>query len=143
MKLPPVHDFAFSELRERDWCNVVTCHAHHHAVYTWSYQDSVIGKHVLRAPGVGPDSHGAAFATAVEMSACGNFAIVGYADGLIVQYNVQSGLVRGLYDGDRHQGAVTGLAVNIVGSELVSAGLDAKLKVQRRVRCRWRVHRHG
>ncbi len=36
------------EIRERDWCNVVTCHMDESVAYTWSLQNFVIGEHVLK-----------------------------------------------------------------------------------------------
>jgi hypothetical protein len=47
-KLPPVVAFDAVEIRERDWCNVVTCHMDESVAYTWSLQNFVIGEHVLK-----------------------------------------------------------------------------------------------
>jgi U3 small nucleolar RNA-associated protein 21 len=54
LKLPPVVDFAASPMREKDWCNILTCHENDGAAYTWSYSKAVIGKHVLRPPPLPP-----------------------------------------------------------------------------------------
>jgi U3 small nucleolar RNA-associated protein 21 len=51
LKLNRVLGFAVSEVRARDWCNVVTCHEDDPQAYTWRLQNYVIGEHVLQAPG--------------------------------------------------------------------------------------------
>ena len=48
MKLPPVTCFDAAEIRERDWCNVVTCHVDESVAYSWRLQNYVIGEHVLK-----------------------------------------------------------------------------------------------
>ena len=55
--LLPVDSSAFldghlaAEIRERDWCNVVTCHEGDSAAYTWQLSNFVIGEHLLTPPG--------------------------------------------------------------------------------------------
>lgn len=39
---------ALAEIRERDWCNVVTCHMDTPRAYVWRLQNFVIGEHVLK-----------------------------------------------------------------------------------------------
>ena len=88
------------QARERDWCNVVTAHEGDSAAYTWRLQHYTLGEHVLhRPPSKDPDSDEGkpAPVTAVAMSHCGNFALVGSATGQLDRYNVQSGLHRGSY----------------------------------------------
>jgi hypothetical protein len=36
------------EIRERDWCNIVTCHLDESAAYSWRLQNFAVGEHVLR-----------------------------------------------------------------------------------------------
>ena len=50
LKLTPVIDFAAAPLREKDWCNVLTCHQDDNRAYTWRFKNAVLGKHVLRPP---------------------------------------------------------------------------------------------
>lgn len=40
--------FSAVEIRERDWCNIVTCHLGENVAYSWRLQNFVIGQHVLR-----------------------------------------------------------------------------------------------
>lgn len=48
LKLPPVIAFDAAEIRERDWCHVVTCHLDDPCAYTWRLQNFVIGEHILK-----------------------------------------------------------------------------------------------
>lgn len=54
MKLPDLVYFDFcaqnqsAEIRERDWCNVVTCHMDTAQAYVWRLQNFVLGEHILK-----------------------------------------------------------------------------------------------
>ena len=101
-RLPPVLDFDFSETRARDWGNMVTIHRGHANAYVWRYKHRVVTEMVLRQPNWGGDERiGSAdrhhHSTAVCVTPCGNFAIVGSRSGNIYRYNLQSGLPRGSY----------------------------------------------
>lgn len=37
-----------AEIRERDWCNVVTCHMDTPEAYVWRLQNFVLGEHILK-----------------------------------------------------------------------------------------------
>lgn len=88
-------------MRERDWCNVLTAHEGDPNAYVWRLQHFTRGKHVLRPRGpqeVGdPGTSADAAVTAVALSACGNFGVVGTEAGRLDRYNMQSGLHRGCY----------------------------------------------
>jgi hypothetical protein len=92
------------QTRERDWANVVTCHAGDPAAYTWRLANFTLGEHVLMPPldeqqtqGQQQQATAAAAATAVAVSCCGNFALVGNDAGRVDRYNLQSGIHRGTY----------------------------------------------
>lgn len=40
----PVTNFDFSEFRERDWQNILTCHSNSKAPYLWDYQNHIVSK---------------------------------------------------------------------------------------------------
>ena len=50
LRLPPVIAMAAEPSRQKDWPNVVTCHARTRDVHTWSYEDKVMSKSVLALP---------------------------------------------------------------------------------------------
>ncbi len=102
------------QLRERDWCNVISAHEGDTAAYTWRLSHLSLGEHVLRPRRKrerGADAAHDAPVTAVAISCCGNFGLVGTAAGRVDRYNMQSGLHRGSYN--RH-------AANIVAILLVT-----------------------
>ena len=92
LKLAPVTAAASCQLRERDWCNVVTCHADSDTAYTWRLSQGALGEHVLTQP-----QGGGAAVTAVALSPCGNYALLGGDGGHVDRFNLQSGLHRGSY----------------------------------------------
>jgi U3 small nucleolar RNA-associated protein 21 len=74
--------------------------------------------------------------TAVAVSLCGNFGVLGYATGTIAKFNMQSGRDKGFFTVDNKNGAeslhsaeVTGLAVDSLNKVLVSCSLDKTVKL--------------
>lgn len=78
----------------------------------------------------------------MAISNCGTFAAVGSAGGIIDVYNLQSGQRRqrfppsssknnkfGKVSASGHTKAITGLAIDNLNRNVVSCGLDGKLKV--------------
>lgn len=111
------------QIRERDWCNVVTGHEGDSAAYLWRLQNFTLGEAVLqpstkaeRGPVISPSGP----VTAVALSECGNFGVVGTAAGRVDRYNVQSGLHRGYFircgPWERHVALATRVRVKITAS---------------------------
>ena len=110
-RLPVVSDFDFSETRQRDWGNMVTIHHHHANAYLWRYKHRVVTEVVLRQPQWhGDERIGSTnrmhHSTAVAVTPCGNFALVGSRGGVIYRYNLQSGLPRGSFPKDEAKSAI-------------------------------------
>ena len=101
LKLPPVRGIAWSDVRERDWANVVTCHAGETRAYTWRLANGVLGEHVLQPPAKvnrqGISNRIGHPISAVAVSACGNFAVIGNEGGEVHRFNLQSGQHRGVF----------------------------------------------
>ena len=100
--LPPLMDLALCETRSRDWGDLVTIHQHHSMAYVWSTRRGAQVGPVLRQKAWNVSQMkerppASTHATAVTMSACGNFCLVGTRGGIIYKYNVQSGNPRGSY----------------------------------------------
>ncbi|KAL0035116.1 hypothetical protein WJX79_001452 [Trebouxia sp. C0005] len=144
LKLPRVVGMDACQVREKDWCNVITAHQGHAAAYTWRLQNFTLGEHVLKPPTSkkrkadrypDADHQAAAAVTAVGMSQCGNYGLVGRANGAVDRYNMQSGLHRGSYNkvgeakrrAAAHDSSVTGLAADACNKVLVTTGLDGRL----------------
>lgn len=144
IKLKPVIAFDVAEIRERDWCNVVTCHTDTTQAYVWRLQNFVIGEHILSPCPQNPTP-----VKACAISACGNFAVVGTAGGWVERFNLQSGISRGSYvdmsEGKTcaHNGEVVGVACDSTNTIMISAGFNGDVKVWdfkgRELKSRWEV----
>lgn len=144
IKLKPVIAFDVAEIRERDWCNVVTCHKDTSQAYVWRLQNFVLGEHILT-----PSPENQAPVKACAISACGNFAVLGTAGGWIERFNLQSGISRGSYidvsEGKNcgHNGEIIGLACDSTNTVMVSAGFHGDVKVWdfkgRELKSRWEI----
>ncbi|VFQ89188.1 unnamed protein product [Cuscuta campestris] len=132
IKLKPVIAFDVAEIRERDWCNVVTCHMDTIKAYVWRLQNFVLGEHILSPCPENPTP-----VKACAISACGNFAVIGTSGGWIERFNLQSGISRGSY-GDTilqgknhyaHDGEVIGIACDSTNTLMISAGYHGDVKI--------------
>lgn len=144
IKLKPVIAFDVAEIRERDWCNVVTCHMDTTQAYVWRLQNFVLGEHILSPCPENPTP-----VKACAISACGNFAVLGTAGGWIERFNLQSGISRGSYgdisEGNNcaHDGEVVGIACDSTNTIMISAGYHGDVKVWdfkgRELKSRWDI----
>eukprot|EP01006_Ploeotia_vitrea_P044076 TRINITY_DN66802_c6_g1_i1.p1 TRINITY_DN66802_c6_g1~~TRINITY_DN66802_c6_g1_i1.p1 ORF type:complete len:1154 (+),score=620.96 TRINITY_DN66802_c6_g1_i1:18-3479(+) len=90
LRLAPAVDFDASATRERDWANVLSCHEGDAAAHCWSTKNRAKTRVFLKSkpfPTVP--------VTAVAISACGSFGVLGFRDGRVEKYNMQSGFFRG------------------------------------------------
>lgn len=98
--LPPAAAATGGEqARERDWANVITAHAGEPAAYTWRLAHFTLGQHALLPPDAPQQQHLQAGppVSAVGISCCGNFGLVGTEGGRVDRYNLQSGIHRGTF----------------------------------------------
>ncbi|CAL5330714.1 unnamed protein product [Camellia sinensis] len=145
IKLKPVISFdVATEIRERDWCNVVTCHMDTAQAYVWRLQNFVLGEHILKPCPENPTP-----VKACAISACGNFAVLGTAGGWIERFNLQSGISRGSYvdmserNSCAHDVEVVGVACDSTNTLMISAGHHGDIKVWdfkgRELKSRWKI----
>lgn len=131
-KLPPISCFAAETSKEKQWDNIVACHKGTSLVTTWNYDKCRMGEHFIAQPSY--DKHGV-HATTVSITSCGNFCVIGYSNGIIYKYNLQSGIFRQTYetselsDHRAHDGPVVGLTVDGLDIVLISAGQDSALRL--------------
>ncbi len=104
-RLSVVTGFDFSEARENNWGNLVTIHKNSCNTFVWRFKHRVITETILRQPfwltnetknSLDPMHH----STAVCVTSCGNFCVVGTRSGVIYVYNLQSGHTRGVFPVD-------------------------------------------
>lgn len=133
-KMNPITDFAFQLTREKEFDNIVSLHENTLEAMSWSGGKCRLGdrrlvhKRFVNVYGIR--------ATAVEMSTCGNYALIGYTTGHIDKFNIQSGLHRASFvteddlqrtlDYDAKY-EITCLAVDELSTTLISANAN-KLK---------------
>ncbi|KAB1212058.1 hypothetical protein CJ030_MR5G024630 [Morella rubra] len=153
IKLKPVISFdcvfflsktTLAEIRERDWCNVVTCHMDTAQAYVWRLKNYVLGEHILN-----PSPENPTPVKACAITACGNFAVLGTAGGWIERFNLQSGISRGSYldmserSSCAHHGEVVGVACDSTNTLMISTGYHGDIKVWdfkgRELKSRWEI----
>ncbi|TRY54325.1 hypothetical protein DNTS_021301 [Danionella cerebrum] len=129
-KLPPITTFASETARQSDWDGIIACHRGFLKTTSWNYQKGSMGVHQLEPKRFNRDRALNIHATAVDVTSCGNFAVIALSSGHIDVYNMQSGLHRGHYGEDKaHEGAVRGVSVDGLNQVTVSVGADGLVKI--------------
>ncbi|NXN42272.1 WDR36 protein, partial [Rhinoptilus africanus] len=129
MALPPITLFASEIAHQSDWDGIVACHQGYITCTTWNYQKTSMGAHKLRPEEFGKHKPIDIYATAVDITSCGNFAVVGLSTGRVDVYNMQSGIHRGCYGKERaHEGAIRGVAVDGLNQLIITAGSEGLIK---------------
>ncbi|KAL4707333.1 hypothetical protein ACJJTC_019871 [Scirpophaga incertulas] len=125
--LPPISKLSFCMQRDKQWDSIASLHEGKYVATTWSYNKIRMGDHKL----IPPDCGKGVQATSLTVTHCGNFVIIGYSDGQVHKFNMQSGIYRGCYgkkDKHGHKGAVRGVETDICNQRVITAGADYKLK---------------
>uniref|UniRef100_A0A672KXW3 WD repeat-containing protein 36-like n=1 Tax=Sinocyclocheilus grahami TaxID=75366 RepID=A0A672KXW3_SINGR len=139
-KLPAITTFASETARQSDWDGIIACHRGFLVTTTWNYQRGSIGAHKLEPERF--NKNRSLNVHAVDITSCGNFAVIALSSGHIDVYNMQSGFHRGHYGKDKaHAGAVRGLSVDALNQLTVSVGADRLLKIWR-FRSKELLHTH-
>ncbi|XP_055056909.1 WD repeat-containing protein 36 isoform X2 [Misgurnus anguillicaudatus] len=129
-KLPTITTFASETARQSDWDGIIACHRGFLMATTWNYQKGSIGAHRLEPERFKKNRALSVHATAIDITSCGNFAVIALSSGHIDVFNMQSGLHRGHYGEDKaHAGPVRGVAVDGLNQLTVSVGADQLVKI--------------
>ncbi|GAB0205423.1 WD repeat-containing protein 36 [Grus japonensis] len=114
---------------QSDWDSIVACHQGYITCTTWNYQKTSMGAHKLRPEEFSKHKPIDMYATAVDITSCGNFAVIGLSTGQVDVYNMQSGIHRGRYGKERaHEGAIRGVAVDGLNQLVITAGSEGLIK---------------
>ncbi|CAG9331667.1 unnamed protein product [Blepharisma stoltei] len=105
--------FDFSETREKDWCNILTCHKNQKEPLLWSYENKVLGQKPIE---VKQDSE----VTATCVSPCGNYGVAGFASGKLEKFNMQSGLHQFEFKGE-HSSQLVGVCIDALNRIMISS----------------------
>ena len=140
--LSPVIDFDFADsTADSGWATLATIHKGQIAAHIWSRKNKAITSKTLTPPayvsGLNQEQIMLAPASAVAVTACGNFCVVGYGNGVIHKFNLQSGTHRGHFAHSAvdvaasaarsNSRSITGLFVDLSRRILVSCSSDRLL----------------
>mmetsp|Transcript_39227 Transcript_39227/g.38816 ORF Transcript_39227/g.38816 Transcript_39227/m.38816 type:complete len:642 (-) Transcript_39227:23-1948(-) len=122
-------DFSFSELRERDWPNIITCHSKLATPLIWSKENRSLSQTTCKLES--KDSK----ITTCKASSCGNFGFLGFENGGIVKFNLQSGIVREevFPTDDLAQASslsISGIITDQLNKYVITTSLDGTIKVR-------------
>ncbi|XP_045767748.1 WD repeat-containing protein 36 [Maniola jurtina] len=125
--LPPIIKLSSCMQRDKQWDSIASLHENQYLTTTWSYNKIRMGSHILKPPGVQKD----VVATCLTVTHCGNFVIIGYSNGQVHKFNMQSGIYRGHY-GEKgktaHKGALRGVETDLCNQRVITVGADERLK---------------
>lgn len=152
--VPPIVDIATCYSRHWDWPAIVTAHENTDAAFVWSGLTTQLSPGCLQLPA--EERCGGIPVTAVAVSHCGNYCVVGLENGGLHRFNLQSQLHRGPFPkrpepmegggGSKakgkgkkavlpvvlaHSGRVSGILITITGKVVSMAAhpTDCKLKL--------------
>lgn len=105
--------FAYNEFRERDWANIAILLSNYPKPLLFSSDTSSLtpSQPYLKTKNSQP--------TSIEISMCGNFGFVGFENGTIECFNMQSGNSRWVFS-NAHNSAITSIKTDGLNSMLVS-----------------------
>ncbi|XP_055629239.1 WD repeat-containing protein 36 [Toxorhynchites rutilus septentrionalis] len=131
-RMPPISSFTSEITRDKEWDSIVAAHAGLVQVTTWSFDKCRMGE-LKMVPEVFQNKNRSDFGVTVSalcMSHCGNFVVVGYSSGHLERFNVQSGIHRASYGkSSAHEGAaVRGISLDNLNQFVVSGGSEGKIR---------------
>uniref|UniRef100_A0A8C5WWV6 WD repeat domain 36 n=1 Tax=Laticauda laticaudata TaxID=8630 RepID=A0A8C5WWV6_LATLA len=115
--------------RQNDWDGIIACHQGYVTCTTWNYQKSTMGIHKLNPKDISKNKSLGIYATVVDITSCGNFAVIGLSTGHVDKYNMQSGIHRGRYGEKKaHEGCIRGIAVDGLNQFTITTGSEGLIK---------------
>jgi U3 small nucleolar RNA-associated protein 21 len=135
--LPPLTALATSEMRSRDWGDLVTIHKDHPFAYVWSSKNGAQSGPILRqdhwnVSAMKKQPPKETHATSVAVSTCGNYALIGTRGGTIYKYNIQSGMTRGTYPLNEQSDGKSGPRKDAGDIRRTFKALEKKMKLSNR-----------
>lgn len=128
--MPPIVSFTSETTREKHWDSIVAIHSDLVQATTWSFDKRKMGDLKLLPEKFknGKRKDFRTFATSLNMTHCGNFVVIGYSNGDVERFNVQSGQHRATYGSPAHVNDVRGVWVDNLNQIVISGGVDSYLK---------------
>ena len=126
--MPAITEFTTELTREKEWDNIAAIHSGISVVTSWSFDKCKMGSWKLNPPR-DPQNTGYLEATCITLTNCGNFVIVGYSNGQVERFNIQSGAHRGSYGKPKaHKTAIRGVACDALNQVVCSASSNGWIK---------------
>lgn len=117
LRLQPITALACFTAKELKWDNLLTAHVASASARTWRVDNKRIGDHELKSSDL---------VTAVAVSPCGNFGLVGNRSGRVDLFNMQSGQLKRSF---QCTGPIFGLAVDQLNSELLAITAEGHVQI--------------
>lgn len=117
LRLQPISALAAFTAKELRWDNLLTAHAGSSTARTWRVDNKRVGDHELKSDDL---------VTAVALSPCGNFGLVGSQSGCVQLFNMQSGQLKRSF---QCSGPLAGLAVDQLNAELLTLTTGGQVRV--------------
>ena len=111
---------ASATTRESDWCNIITAHKGLPVPIMWSFENKRISSRNIDIETRNSE------VSSCEVTSCGNYGIVGFKNGAIEIFNMQSGFQQILLP-TKHASKVIGVAVDALNACLITASRDGVL----------------
>lgn len=128
--MPAITQFTSETTREKHWDSIVAIHSGLAAATSWSFDKRRMGDLKL-VPEKFKEKNRKdyrAFASALNMSHCGNFVLIGYSSGDVERFNIQSGIHRASYGSPAHKSEVRGLWTDNLNQIVITGGIDNYVK---------------
>ncbi|XP_073818920.1 WD repeat-containing protein 36 [Musca autumnalis] len=129
-RMPPILEFTTELTREKEWDNIAAIHSGTIQTTTWSFHKNRMGEHRL-IPAQFTNKNRQDFkteTTCVTLTHCGNFVIIGYSNGEVERFNIQSGIHRASYGKPAHKAAIRGIACDNLSQVVVTGCSTGLLK---------------
>lgn len=130
--MSPIIKFTTETTREKEWDNIAAIHRGLVQTTTWTYNKQRMGDLKLVPPqyhNKNPEKEFNVEATAICLTHCGNFVIIGYSSGYVERFNIQSGIHRMQYGSPAHKkSTVRGIASDQLNQMVISGACDGTIK---------------
>ncbi|OAF65871.1 U3 snoRNA-associated protein 21 [Intoshia linei] len=129
----PISNYSIETSRTQDWNDLVAVHKNFSKASVWSTRLKNQSKNFLTVPNIvlKKYSDDSIYPTCVNISGCGNFAVLGYSNGSVHVFNIQSCIHRGYFNyGDEktllaHHGSINSVKINILNKIVITCGNDS------------------
>ena len=128
--MPPIKYFASETTRDKEWDSIAAIHVDLLQTTTWSFDKNKMGDLKL-VPEKFQNKRRKDFkatASAVSLTHCGNFVLIGYTSGDVERFNIQSGIHRATYGKPAHSSEIRGILTDNLNQIVITGSSDSYIK---------------